>query len=102
MKGYQDPQPPSSVTVLARNPRENPEAAMNLFDDERDGHALRSPMRSAPHDFRPNRVMNKSTRTSLYLRRTGMFNSTSHRDNVIANKLNSSESKPWKSQFVQK
>merc|ERR1719420_312916 len=81
---------------------ENPEALMDLIDADRDSHQTRSPMRSAPNDYRPNRLIRGSTRTSLYLRRTGMFNSTSHRDRVLANKLSASDAKPWKSQFIQK
>jgi len=89
------------VTVLARSPREDAESMMNVIDDERDGKK-RSPMRSAPHDFRPNRLIKGSTRTSLYLRRTGMFTQTTHRDAVITSKKSGDQSKPWKNQFIQK
>eukprot|EP00746_Dinoflagellata_sp_MGD_P161613 gnl/MRDRNA2_/MRDRNA2_88826_c0_seq1.p1 gnl/MRDRNA2_/MRDRNA2_88826_c0~~gnl/MRDRNA2_/MRDRNA2_88826_c0_seq1.p1 ORF type:complete len:940 (-),score=174.57 gnl/MRDRNA2_/MRDRNA2_88826_c0_seq1:7-2826(-) len=81
---------------------EHPEALMDLIDADRDSHQTRSPMRSAPNDYRPNRLIRGSTRTSLVLRRTGMFNSTAHRDQVISNNNQAQIAKPWKSQFIQK
>lgn len=63
---------------------ESPELLMEIIDLERDSHRRRCPVRSAPNDNRPNRVIKGSTRTSLVLRRTGMFNVTLHRDEVIA------------------
>merc|ERR1719428_525362 len=81
---------------------DNPEALMDLIDADRDSHQTRSPMRSAPNDYRPNRLIRGSTRTSLVLRRTGMFNSTAHRDHVITNNNQAQTAKPWKSQFIQK
>merc|ERR1719265_1796922 len=81
---------------------EHPEALMDLIDADRDSHQTRSPMRSAPNDYRPNRLIRGSTRTSLVLRRTGMFNSTAHRDQVISNNNQAQTAKPWKSQFIQK
>eukprot|EP00746_Dinoflagellata_sp_MGD_P168155 gnl/MRDRNA2_/MRDRNA2_99375_c0_seq1.p1 gnl/MRDRNA2_/MRDRNA2_99375_c0~~gnl/MRDRNA2_/MRDRNA2_99375_c0_seq1.p1 ORF type:complete len:914 (+),score=214.10 gnl/MRDRNA2_/MRDRNA2_99375_c0_seq1:107-2848(+) len=79
-----------------------PEGLMALIDADRDSHQTRSPMRSAPNDYRPNRLIRGSTRTSLVLRRTGMFNSTTHRDQVLTNNALAQTSQPWKSQFVQK
>merc|ERR1719428_249998 len=81
---------------------DNPEALMDLIDADRDSHQTRSPMRSAPNDYRPNRLIRGSTRTSLVLRRTGMFNSTAHRDQVITNNNQAQTAKPWKSQYIQK
>merc|ERR1719428_1541972 len=81
---------------------DNPEALMDLIDADRDSHQTRSPMRSAPNDYRPNRLIRGSTRTSLVLRRTGMFNSTAHRDQVLTNTNQAQTAKPWKSQFIQK
>lgn len=81
---------------------EHPEALMDLIDADRDSHQTRSPMRSAPNDYRPNRLIRGSTRTSLVLRRTGMFNSTAHRDQVLTNTNQAQTTKPWKSQFIQK
>jgi len=81
---------------------EHPEALMSMVDADRDSHATRSPMRSAPNDYRPNRLIRGSTRTSLVLRRTGMFNSTTHRDQVITHNTQAQTGKPWKSAFVQK
>jgi hypothetical protein len=63
---------------------ESPELLMEIIDLERDSHRRRCPVRSAPNDNRPNRVIKGCTRTSLVLRRTGMFNVTLHRDEVIA------------------
>merc|ERR1719473_2466772 len=81
---------------------EHPEALMDLIDADRDSHQTRSPMRSAPNDYRPNRLIRGSTRTSLVLRRTGMFNSSAHRDQVISNSAQAQTAQPWKSQFIQK
>merc|ERR1719207_104642 len=81
---------------------EHPEALMDLIDADRDSHQTRSPMRSAPNDYRPNRLIRGSTRTSLVLRRTGMFSNTHHRDQVLKQVAGAMGAKPWKSQFVQK
>merc|ERR550514_2334255 len=72
---------------------------------ERDAQHSRSPMRSAANDFRPNRLINGATRTSLVLRRTGMFNESAFRDQIIAKRKGEARAfgaAPWKSQYVQK
>lgn len=80
---------------------DSPELLMEIIDLERDSHRRRCPVRSAPNDNRPNRVINGSTRTSLVLRRTGMFNVTLHRDEVISNYNHPHSKKHWYSQHVQ-
>merc|ERR550514_2531255 len=72
---------------------------------ERDAQHSRSPMRSAANDFRPNRLINGATRTSLVLRRTGMFNESAFRDQIIAKRKGDGRSfgrAPWKSGMIQK
>merc|ERR1719399_874971 len=64
---------------------EHPGALMDIIDAEK-GQPTRSPMRSAPNDFRPNRLIKGTTRTSRVTRRSGMVNSTMHRDLVLTNK----------------
>eukprot|EP00930_Biecheleria_cincta_P042665 TRINITY_DN29355_c0_g1_i1.p1 TRINITY_DN29355_c0_g1~~TRINITY_DN29355_c0_g1_i1.p1 ORF type:complete len:951 (+),score=199.94 TRINITY_DN29355_c0_g1_i1:64-2916(+) len=59
---------------------DNPRALMDIIDAEGDGE----PSLSTPNDFRPNRSMKRSTRTSRVVRRTGVFNSTVNRDKVTA------------------
>merc|ERR1719421_852697 len=80
---------------------ESPELLMEIIDLERDSHRRRCPVRSAPNDNRPNRVIKGSTRTSLVLRRTGMFNVTLHRDEVIAKHSNPNAKRTWYSAHVQ-
>jgi len=80
---------------------ESPELLMEIIDLERDSHRRRCPVRSAPNDNRPNRVIKGSTRTSLVLRRTGMFNVTLHRDEVIAKHSNPNIKTKWYSAHVQ-
>jgi hypothetical protein len=96
--------PTFSSTDLAETKKvaEPPAGLMALIDTDRDSHNTKSPMRSAPNDYRPNRLIRGSTRTSLVLRRTGMFNSTTHRDQVLSNNAQSQTSQPWKSAFIQK
>mmetsp|Transcript_22345 Transcript_22345/g.69455 ORF Transcript_22345/g.69455 Transcript_22345/m.69455 type:complete len:926 (-) Transcript_22345:139-2916(-) len=78
----------------------HPEALMDIIEADGDGPS----MRSAPNDFRPNRSMKRSTRTSRVVRRTGVFNSTTHRDRVEADlqKKRANDGAPWKSAHVQK
>eukprot|EP00747_Dinoflagellata_sp_TGD_P165780 gnl/TRDRNA2_/TRDRNA2_187607_c0_seq1.p1 gnl/TRDRNA2_/TRDRNA2_187607_c0~~gnl/TRDRNA2_/TRDRNA2_187607_c0_seq1.p1 ORF type:complete len:999 (+),score=192.06 gnl/TRDRNA2_/TRDRNA2_187607_c0_seq1:194-2998(+) len=79
----------------------HPEALMEIIDNVGDGKLS---IRSSPNDFRPNRSMGRSTRTSRVVRRTGVFNSTMHRDRVeteLARKR-AVKTQPWKSAQVQK
>merc|ERR1719421_2138084 len=80
---------------------ESPELLMEIIDLERDSHRRRCPVRSAPNDNRPNRVIKGSTRTSLVLRRTGMFNVTLHRDEVISKSTLVQSQRAWHSKSVQ-
>jgi len=60
----------------------DPEALMDIIDADRVGHSLLT-SRFAPHDCRPNRVIKGSTRTARVVRRTGLVNTTKHRDQVV-------------------
>jgi len=76
----------------------HPEALMDLMD------ADNGASESKVQDFRPNRTMKRQTRTSRVVRRTGVFNSMTHRDRVaedIAKKRNMA-TEPWKSPAAQK
>jgi tetratricopeptide (TPR) repeat protein len=59
-----------------------PSAMMDLIESESSTHALGS-ARTAPNDYRPNRVIKGSTRTARVVRRTGVFNSSTHRDKIL-------------------
>merc|ERR1719189_1557920 len=59
----------------------NPEALIDIMDAEADGHPS---MRSAANDFRPNRAMKHTTRTSRVVRKSGVYNSFHHRNRVEA------------------
>jgi tetratricopeptide (TPR) repeat protein len=73
------------LTILKKTPlgqalEDHPEALMDIIDAEADAKLS---VRSAANDFRPNRSMTRSSRTSRMVRRTGVFNSTQHRDRVM-------------------
>lgn len=57
--------------------------SMDTVNAEKDRNWKRSPLRSAPTDYRPNRVIKGSSRTSILLRKHGHLNDTTHRDIVI-------------------
>lgn len=62
----------------------HPESLMDILDADGDGQ----PKTGAPNDYRPNRVIiSRSTRTSRVVRRTGVFNSTAHRDRIMNEKV---------------
>merc|ERR1740122_422449 len=88
-------------TPLEQALEDHPEALMDIIDAEGEGHKS---MRTQPNDFRPNRVIKRSTRTSRVVRRTGVFNSTAHRDRAEAEQERKrlGNSQPWKSARVQK
>jgi len=69
--------------ALAKAMNDHPKALMDIIDAEGD----QEPSMSAPNDFRPNRSMKRSTRTSKVVRRTGVFNSTTFRDKVMEDRL---------------
>lgn len=68
-------------TPLGQALEDHPEALMDIIDAEGEGQKS---MRYTPNDFRPNRVIKRSTRTSRVVRRTGVFNSSHFRDRVAA------------------
>merc|ERR1719401_2861813 len=88
-------------TPLGQALDDHPEALMDIIDAEGDGHAT---LRSAPNDFRPNRSMKRSTLTSRVVRRSGVFNSTTHRDRVEADlqRKRAIQGAPWRSVQAQK
>lgn len=65
-------------TPLAQALDAQPSALIDIIDAQTSNNG-----RTAPNDYRPNRVIKGSTRTSLVVRRTGIFNSTKHRDEVM-------------------
>jgi len=105
--GVPSDQPYSSVsrTIVQKTPLTealdaHPSAMMDIIEAEASSHAMGS-SRSAPNDYRPNRVMKGSTRTSRVVRRAGIFNSTKHRDRVI-NKAQQPKSLPNRENYVKK
>eukprot|EP00927_Polykrikos_kofoidii_P038485 TRINITY_DN32847_c0_g1_i1.p1 TRINITY_DN32847_c0_g1~~TRINITY_DN32847_c0_g1_i1.p1 ORF type:complete len:974 (+),score=195.45 TRINITY_DN32847_c0_g1_i1:63-2984(+) len=66
-------------TPFIQNLEENPEALVDIIDAEGQN---RTSVKAIASDFRPNRSMNRNSRTSRLVRRTGVFNSTVHRDRV--------------------
>eukprot|EP00928_Gymnodinium_smaydae_P017557 TRINITY_DN16711_c0_g2_i1.p1 TRINITY_DN16711_c0_g2~~TRINITY_DN16711_c0_g2_i1.p1 ORF type:complete len:1040 (+),score=204.75 TRINITY_DN16711_c0_g2_i1:116-3121(+) len=72
-------------TPLGQALEEHPEALMDIIDADGDS---KTSVRTAANDFRPNRSMKRSSRTSRLVRRTGVFNSTQHRDRVMQNLQN--------------
>jgi len=72
-------------TPLVQAMDDHPEALMDIIEADRTGHAVGA-TKTAPHDFRPNRLIKGSTRTSRVVRRTGLHNSTRHRDEVMSNR----------------
>lgn len=84
---FRFPEKPTSkgvaLTSLQKALDEHPQALMDIVDAEQDGE----PSKTAANDFRPNRSMKRSTRTARVVRRTGVFNTTVHRDKVTKEKL---------------
>lgn len=69
-----------SPLVQALN--QHPTAMWDMLEpDMQGGSVIR-----VPNDFRPNRVVKGTTRTARVVRRTGMFNTTKHRDNFMTSK----------------
>jgi len=87
-------------TPLAQALEDHPNALMDIIDAEGEGHKN---MRYTPNDFRPNRVITRSTRTSRVVRRTGVFNSFAHRDRVgiELERKRTGATAPWKSAQTQ-
>ncbi|CAJ1458499.1 unnamed protein product [Effrenium voratum] len=86
---FQEPRSQINHNVLSKAMNDHPKALMDIIDAEVDCE----PSMSAPNDFRPNRAMKRSTRTSKVVRRTGVFNSTTFRDKVMEEKLRLTTSK---------
>lgn len=80
---FQEPRRPRNPNVLSKAMNDHPKALMDIIDAEVDCE----PSMSAPNDFRPNRAMKRSTRTSKVVRRTGIFNSTVYRDKVMKDRV---------------
>jgi hypothetical protein len=78
----------------------NPSALMDIIDSDASAHVLGS-ARTAPNDYRPNRVVKGSTRTSRVVRRTGMFSTTKHRD-LMLTKACEGKGPAQKSEYVRK
>lgn len=57
--------------------------------------------KGAANDYRPNRVIKGSTRTARVVRRTGLYNSTRHRDEVVAGRT-TTVSTSLKSSYLKK
>lgn len=87
-------------TDMGQALEDHPEALMDIIDAEGDGQKM---VGNAPNDYRPNRAIKRSTRTSLVVRRTGVFNSTKNRDRVSAElaKKRAIANTPWKSAQTQ-
>jgi len=85
-------------TPLAQALDTHPSAMMDIIEADTSAHGA---SRTAPNDFRPNRVIKGSTRTSRVVRRTGMFNSTKHRDQMINDK-SQTKAAPQRDAYVQK
>mmetsp|Transcript_49510 Transcript_49510/g.78369 ORF Transcript_49510/g.78369 Transcript_49510/m.78369 type:complete len:924 (-) Transcript_49510:151-2922(-) len=85
-------------TPLAQALDAHPSAMMDIIEADTSAHGS---SRTAPNDYRPNRVIKGSTRTSRVVRRTGMFNSTRHRDQMIKDK-SQTKSAPQRDAYVQK
>jgi len=66
-------------TPLGQALGDYPEALMDIVDVARQGRAS---LFSTANDFRPNRSMKRSTRTSMVVRAAGTINSTLHRDHA--------------------
>mmetsp|Transcript_15288 Transcript_15288/g.35819 ORF Transcript_15288/g.35819 Transcript_15288/m.35819 type:complete len:1121 (+) Transcript_15288:150-3512(+) len=85
--------PPGRKTLPLRETLEDPpEAIMDIIDADSTGQKL-GPSRFSPNDFRPNRVVKGSTRTARVVRRTGLYQSTKHRDQIISQRHTASQPK---------
>jgi len=74
----------SKSTILKKQPLvqaldDHPDALMDIIESS---EGAKISLRSGATDYRPNRSMHRSSRTSRLVRRTGVFNSTAHRDQV--------------------
>jgi len=79
---------------------DHPEALMDIIDADRTGNPVAN-MRMATHDYRPNRQIKGSTRTARVVRRTGLANSTHHRDQVMTG-MKATQMSQVKNEYVRK
>lgn len=90
----------SGKTGLHQAMEDHTEALMDIIDADRTGHQVAN-TRQVQSDFRPNRQIKGSTRTARVVRRTGLHNSTKHRDEVLQG-VSQSAMSAQKSVYVQK
>jgi len=70
-------------TAMWKVPDDSQEPLMDLIDGDNGTRAITA-ARSAPNDYRPNRLIKGATRTARVVRRTGVCNSSKHRDQVMS------------------
>lgn len=94
------PEAKKKLTPMGQAIEDHPEALMDIIEGEGDGQKS---VQFAANDFRPNRTIKRSSRTSHVVRRTGVFNSTTFRDRVSAElaKRRLRADAPWKSAQTQ-
>jgi len=83
------PRPPIGLVGSKKTPLTQaldglPQNIVDIVDAGRTGIQVAKTARSAPNDFRPNRVIKGSTRTARVMERTLAWNTTSNRDKVMA------------------
>lgn len=82
------PKPPVGLvgakkTPLAQALDDIPQNIVDIVDAGRTGLQVARTQRAAPNDFRPNRMIKGSTRTSRVVQRSCAFNTTKNRDEVM-------------------
>jgi len=81
------PKPPvgwgSKKTPLSQALDDIPQNIVDIVDAGRTGLQVARTQRAAPNDFRPNRMIKGSTRTSRVVQRSCAFNTTKNRDEVM-------------------
>lgn len=76
----------TKLASLEKTIDNEPAALVEMIDADVSMNALTF-SRTAPNDYRPNRVIKGSTRTSRVVRRTGMFHDSKRRDDILNNKV---------------
>eukprot|EP00930_Biecheleria_cincta_P087473 TRINITY_DN76694_c0_g1_i1.p1 TRINITY_DN76694_c0_g1~~TRINITY_DN76694_c0_g1_i1.p1 ORF type:complete len:974 (+),score=182.93 TRINITY_DN76694_c0_g1_i1:145-2922(+) len=82
------PRPPIGLVGAKKTPLATaiealPPNILDIVDAGQTGLQVAKTIRSAPNDFRPNRVIKGSTRTARVMERTSAWNTTTHRDKVM-------------------
>lgn len=82
------PRPPIGLVGAKKTPLATaiealPPNILDIVDSGQTGLQVAKTVRSAPNDFRPNRVIKGSTRTARVMERTSAWNTTTHRDKVM-------------------